>query len=212
MRWEALFWSLFAIAAPGVLRLLWRRFDPSVPHWAQPIVDGAGWLHGLMLPYLALLTGSVPGGLVGLYAIAPYTWFAGGMACLLGLLAVFAFHRIRPRNTLQMHGALSRWQDEPRWALYRASGAIWLQDITLGAGLGFLLSGLEWLITGLAQKPRRLADRDLEPLHRSGISTILFILTRNFWLTAGTQLVFFLMLEIWAGEKQPVEPAAEEQT
>lgn len=201
MRWEALLWSLIAITAPGAVNLLQRRFPLSLPAWAQPLKDGAGWLHGLILPYIALIVGSIPGGLVGLYAIEPVEWFTGGLACLLGLLAVYAFHRMRPQHDLYPRRALSRWQDEPRWALYRAAGALWLQDITLGAGLGLLLSGLEWLVTGWSKTHSEFAKQDREPMYRSGISTILFVLTRNFWLTAGTQLIFFLMLEIWASDE-----------
>lgn len=201
MRWEALLWTLIAVAAPGALRLLWRRFDPELPDWAQPLKDGAGWLHGLLLPYIALLTGSIPGGLAGLYAIKPFEWFTGGLACALGLLAVYAFHRLRPEHALRPRGALSRWQDEPRWALYRAAGALWLQDLALGAGLGWVLSVGEWLFAGWAEEPGSPLSQDPEPLYRSGISTILFILTHNFWLTAGTQLIFFLLLENWASDE-----------
>ncbi len=211
LRWEALLWSIIAVTAPGAVHLLRRRFSPQLPEWAHPIEDGAGWLHGLILPYIALITGSIPGGLAGLYAIKSIEWVSGGLACGFGLLAVYVFHRIRPRNNALLHrSALARWQDEPRWALYRAAGALWLQDVTLGAGLGLLLSGLEWLVTGWSREPHGLASRDREPLYRSAISTILFILTRNFWLTAGTQLIFFLILESWSSSGK-VEAASAEQ-
>lgn len=202
MRWEALLWSLLAIIAPAVAGKIWRRLDPALPDWLDPLIDGAGWLHGLMLPYAALLLGSIPGGLLGLYAITLFGWIAGGLACSLGLIAVVLVYKLRPKATLQPRRALERWKDEPRWAMYRATGAIWLQDLALGAGLGFVLSIAEWVVSSMARKTRDFTRQDREPLYRSGISTILFLVTQNFWITAGTQLVFFVLLEMWAN-RQP---------
>jgi hypothetical protein len=198
MRWEALLWTAATLAAPAGAQLLWRRFKPTSPAWAEPLVNGAGWLHGLLLPYLALLSGSIPGALVGLYAIDALEWFAGTLACLLGLLAVFFAQRLRSEDELQPRSAVGRWKDEPRWALYRATGALWLQDVSLGAGVGLILSAVEWLLTGLSRSPSVFLEQDREPLYRSAVSTALFILTKNFWLTAGTQLVFFVLLENWS--------------
>jgi hypothetical protein len=202
MRWEALLWSVLAIAAPAAAALLWRRTRPSLPPWAEPLVQGAGWLHGLLLPYLALLLGSIPGGLVGLYAIGPLEWITGSLACLLGLIAVIVSHRVHPVNRLHARSAVDRWKDEPRWALYRATGALWVDDLALGAGLGLALSALEWALSGLARNPRDLSGQDPEPLYRSATSTALFLLTHNFWLTAGTQMILFLLLEYWSRAKR----------
>jgi hypothetical protein len=206
MRWEALLWSLLAVTAPAAAQVLWRRINPSLPEWAEPLINGAGWLHGLILPYIALIVGSIPGGLVGLYGTPLLGWIVGGLACLLGLIAVALTHRYRPRSALQSRPALVRWQDEPRWALYRASGALWLQDLALGAGLGFVLSIIEWALSGLSNPARNFIDLDREPLYRSGVSAILFLLTRNFWLTAGTQLFFFILLELWFNQQLSSTP------
>lgn len=202
MRWEALLWSVLAVAAPALAQLLWRRLDARLPDWAQPVAQSAAWIHGLVLPYIALVLGSIPGGLVGLYAIDPLRWIAGSLACALGLIAVAIAHRFGPRPHLLQRSAVDRWVDEPRWALYRGAGALWLGDLALGAGLGWALSGLEWALTGLSSGSTDLKSRDREPLYRSAVSTALFLLTRNFWLTAGTQLIFFFMLEIWSLHEQ----------
>ena len=198
LRFEALLWCALLISAPAAANLLWRRFDPAIPNWTQPFVDGAGWFHGLMLPYFALLVGSIPARLVGLYGFSWWAWLAGGTACLSGLAAVVFANSRRHRPALRARRAIERWKDEPRWALYRATGWLLLNDIGLGAGLGFALSILEWVGNGLTSEPRLLMDQDREGLYRSGVSTILFIITNNFWLTAGTQLVFFTLLELWA--------------
>lgn len=198
MRWEALLWSTLAIAAPALAQLIWRRFNPRLPEWALPLVSSAGWIHGLLLPYLALILGSIPGGLVGLYGIGLLRWIAGSLACALGLIAVVIVHRARPHPHFQQRSAVERWKDEPRWALYRGTGGLWLGDVALGAGLGLVLSGLEWALAGLARSSTDLRSEPREPLYRSAVSTALFLLTRNFWLTAGTQLIFFLMLEVWS--------------
>jgi hypothetical protein len=198
MRWEALIWSLLAISAPAGVQIIWRRFHPKLPEWAKPLIQSAGWLHGLFLPYLALISGSIPGGLVGLYAIDALHWFAGALACVLGVAAVVAARRFLIHPQLRLRSAVDRWKDEPRWALYRATGALWINDFGLGTGVGLLLSGIEWALSGLTRQPNNLKEQDREPLYRSAASTALFLLTHNFWLTAGTQLVFFLLLEIWA--------------
>ena len=198
MRWEALLWSVLAIAAPALAQLLWRRLNPRLPEWALPLVQSAGWMHGLVLPYLALILGSIPGGLVGLHGIGPLHWIAGSLACALGLIAVVIAHRLRPQPHMRQRSAVERWKDEPRWALYRGAGGLWLGDVALGAGLGLVLSGIEWVLTGLARGSTDLKRVSLDPLYRSAVSTALFLLTRNFWLTAGTQLIFFFMLEIWS--------------
>jgi hypothetical protein len=202
MRWEALIWSLLAITAPAGLQMLWRRFHPNMPEWIEPLIPSVGWMHGLFLPYLALISGSIPGGLVGLYAIDPLHWFAGALACLLGLAAVFIARRFQIRPQLHLHSAVDRWKDEPRWALYRATGSLWINDFALGTGAGLLFAGLEWALTGLTRQPNNLKEQDREPLYRSAVSTALFLLTRNFWLTAGTQLAFFVLLETWAERQQ----------
>jgi hypothetical protein len=198
MRWEALLWSVLAITTPAAVQLLWRRRKLDLPTWAQPLIQGASWIHALILPYLALVLGSIPGGLVGLYGTNPLQWFAGGLACLSALLAVFITHRRRSSDEIRPRSAMERWKDEPRWALYRATGGIWLQDLALGAGLGLILSVLEWLLTAITHSSGNISDQDREPLYRSAVSTALFILTQNFWLTAGTQLIFFLLLELWS--------------
>ncbi|MGD8730945.1 MAG: hypothetical protein PVI81_01480 [Anaerolineales bacterium] len=198
MRWEALLWSVLAMTTPAAAQLLWRRFAPRLPDWAQPLTQGASWLHALILPYLALIVGSIPGRLVGLYGIDTYEWFAGGLACLCALLAVYFTYRLRPLDELRPRSAVDRWKDEPRWALYRATAGLWIQDITLGAGLGLILAATEWLLTALAHDSGNISEQDPEPLYRSAVSTALFILTQNFWLTAGTQLIFFLLLETWS--------------
>jgi hypothetical protein len=65
------------------------------------------------------------------------------------------------------------------------------------------------MLSAWTRKPRALTEQDPEPLYRSAISTALFILTHNFWLTAGTQMIFFLLLEHWARvEREPGTDAA----
>jgi hypothetical protein len=82
--------------------------------------------------------------------------------------------------------------DEPRWALYRAAAALWLGDpqYALLAGLG--LAVVEWSLSSvpkLRKDPLRW-----ETMARIASSSVIFALTRSFWLTLVTQAIMLELL------------------
>ncbi len=85
--------------------------------------------------------------------------------------------------------------DEPRWALYRAAGLIWLGG--WGLLVGFALGVLEW---SLRTRPWLAENRSDSTtwliLVRLAISSLLFALTGNFWLTSFSQTAGWFVLSL----------------
>jgi hypothetical protein len=205
-QWEVALWVGLAILSPALARSTWPRvvsllsLSETVQDLAQRL---APWLWGIAPAYLALITGAVPARFFGLTGHSPLAWIGGAIICgaLIGLAAVIRWPKgAWPTPT---HGVL----DEPRWALYRAAGMLWVPRPELGLLIGLGLAILEWTIHFRPWKgPLR------ETLHRSGEmdrmwpagtwetvvrvagSSLLFTVTRNFWLTALSQGVLLGML------------------
>ena len=205
---EAVGWTLLALLAPVLAPRLWARFSSSHPSAAAALPPLAPWLHGVAIPYLALLAGSVSGRDFGLYALPEPSWSYGLPAISLGLLAV-ALVRRRWRNPeADDLDPWTRWLDEPRWALYRATGGLLLDSLAYGTALGIAVAACEWCLAGLAARRRPpLSTAGLDPLIRALTSGALFLITGNFWLTAGAQLLLLLLLQAAA---HPPGPAPEQ--
>ena len=195
----AAFWVALAILSPVLAELTWPRVRPKVASWIDLAERIGPWLWGIGPAYLALITGAIPARFFGLTGHSAFAWFGGAIICgaLIGIAALLSWPAGEwPKPT---RGVL----DEPRWALYRAAGILWLGRIELGLLLGLGLALLEW---SARFRPWRNGDGlslrastnwragTWETLARIAGSALVFALTRNFWLTALTQAVFLGMI------------------
>ena len=178
------------------------KLSESTQDLAQQL---APWLWGIVPAYLALITGAIPARFFGLTGHSPLAWFGGAIVCgaLVGLAALAPWPEGDwPTPT---HGVL----DEPRWALYRAAGVLWVPRPELGLLIGLGLGLIEWAICFKpwmgplkeTLRSRRTAEVDVgwspgtwETVARVAGSSLLFASTRNFWLTALSQAVLLGMV------------------
>jgi hypothetical protein len=205
---EALFWVSLAIIAPALINPAWPpvvsllKLSESTQDLAQRL---APWLWGIVPAYLALITGAIPARFFGLTGRSPVAWFGGAIICgaLVGLAGLVRW----PDGTWPnpTRGVL----DEPRWALYRAAGMLWMPRPELGLLIGLALGLVEW---GIRYRPWkgpllktlrtwRTAEVDSrwpagtwETVARIAGSNLIFAMTRNLWLTALTQAVLLGMV------------------
>ncbi len=184
MVWEAALWCGLAWAGATGIPALAVWLGRQAGEAGREAVRGLPWLHLLPL-YLALMTGAVSGRDAGLYGQDAARWAGGAIACavVLGVAAGLLWWRVA---AIQWPPAWVALADEARWALYRAAGALWLGHALGGAGVGAVLSGLEWLAQARPWQGWREAWLGLSRLL---ISSMLFALTGNAWLTAAAHLV-----------------------
>jgi hypothetical protein len=197
-----------AILSPALARPAWPRaislfsLSDSTRALAQRL---APWLWGIVPAYLALISGAIPARFFGLTGHSPLTWFGGAVICgaLIGLAALIRWPEAAWPTSAR--GVL----DEPRWALYRAAGILWIPGPELGLLMGLVLALVEWAIRfrpwkgPLKETLRkwRTAEVDAqwppgtwETLARMAGSSLLFATTHNFWLTALSQAVLLRMM------------------
>jgi hypothetical protein len=165
----------------------------------------APWLWGIIPAYLALITGAIPARFFGLTGHSPVAWFGGAIICgaLVGIAGLVHWPDGAWPNPTR--GVL----DEPRWALYRAAGVLWMPNLEQGLLIGLALGLVEWAVcykpwTGPLIKTLRTwrtAEMDArwpagtwETVVRVAGSSLIFATTRNFWLTALTQAVLLGMV------------------
>jgi hypothetical protein len=165
----------------------------------------APWLWGIVPAYLALITGAIPARFFGLTGHSPLAWFGGAIICgaLVGIAVLVHWPDGAWPNPTQ--GVL----DEPRWALYRAAGVLWMPSPEQGLLMGLALGLVEWAIffkpwKGPLHKTLRGWRTDevdtqwspgtWETVVRVASSSLIFATTRNFWLTALTQAVLLGMV------------------
>ncbi len=193
-----------AILSPALVQATWPRAVSllKLSELTQDIFQRlAPWLWGIAPAYLALITGAIPARFFGLTGHSPLAWFGGAILCgaLVGLAGLVRW----PDGTwpTPTRGVL----DEPRWALYRAAGVLWLSSRPeLGLLMGLGLALLEWAIRfkpwkgPLLSTLRAWRTDEVDARWRPGTwetvarlagSSLIFALTRNFWLTALTQAV-----------------------
>ncbi len=205
---EALFWVGLAILSPALITPAWPRMasflvlTETTQDLAQRL---APWLWGIVPAYLALITGAIPARIFGLTGQSPLAWFGGAIVCgaLVGLAGLVRW----PDGTWPnpTRGVL----DEPRWALYRAAGVLWMPRPELGLLIGLALGLIEWAIRyrpwkGPLLKTLRMWRTEevdsrgpagtWETVARVAGSSLIFAATRNFWLTALTQAVLLSMV------------------
>lgn len=191
MPWEALIWCAVAAIAPAVVAAYWPSAKRRLGTAGQPLGQLGPWLHGIGPAYLALIRGAILSRDAGLRGHDLLSWVGGALAgaALVWLLVLGAR---RYASDQPWPDPLQALADEPRWTLYRAAGALWLGSHTLGTGVGLGLGLLEW---ALLHKPWA-AEWTVQPqaagtLLRLSCSALVFLITRNFWLTclAGAALL-----------------------
>jgi hypothetical protein len=210
MPWEAALWSLALIISPFVASWAWPRVQESFGDWREPLEAVAPWVHSLLLPYLALLTGSIIGRDAGLYGHSTAGWVSGAIACGLGLVAAALFLRKRPVKLPWSHTLSATLREETRWALYRASAALWVTSFPASIAIGTALALVETMVRVLQEeKTNRFAPANGASLLRALFSGLLFGLTRNFWLTAATQMAIVVLFNMpWSNKiNKPVTNA-----
>lgn len=202
MPWEAALWSLALIISPIAASWAWPRVQESFGDWREPLEAAAPWVHSLLLPYLALLTGSIIGRDAGLYGHSTASWVSGTAACGLGLAAAALFLRKRPVKIPWSHTLSETLREETRWALYRASAALWVTSFPASVAIGTALALAETAVRVLQEEEEnRFTLANGASLLRALFSGLLFGLTRNFWLTAATQMAIAALFNMpWSKE------------
>ncbi len=202
MPWEAAVWSIALIISPIVGSWTWPRLRYRLGSWREPLESAAPWVYSLLLPYLALLTGSIIGRDAGLYGHSLSNWVSAAVACGLGLTAAILLLRTRPLKLPWSHTLSETLREEPRWAMYRASAALWFVSLPVSVGIGASLAFAETAIWFLQEgKTDRIKLAAGARLLRALFSGLLFGLTRNFWLTAATQAVIVTLFNMPRSEE-----------
>jgi hypothetical protein len=223
MDFEAAVWVGISLGAPAAAAWAWPRLEGpwrARVETLRPLARGA---HAILPAYLALLRGAVLGRDLGLYGPGAGWVAAGLLAAAGGLGAAFAarrwltprvhtthpdssagppppgspsrFRRSGPRSGVPVPSPVVALQEEPRWALYRAAGILWVGSSTLGVALGVGLAGLDaFLAAGAWRAESRSRPGSWSPLLRAGFSGALFLMTRSFWLTAAVQIAVLMLL------------------
>ena len=197
MPWEAAAWSLALIVSPIVVRWVWPQIRDKYGAWREPLETAAPWVYSLLLPYLALITGSIIGRDVGLYGHSLSSWVSVTVACGLGLVAASFLLRTRPIKLPWTHTFSETLREEARWAMYRASAALWAVSFPVSVAIGIALAFAEtavWVLQG--EKTDRFKLASGARLLRALFSGLLFGLTRNFWLTAAVQATIVALFNV----------------
>lgn len=195
MIWPAALWSALGVLGIPVARRLEHLFSGWVAPAVANLKAAAPWLHGLVPPFAALFSGAVPAPLLGLYGRLDWLqWLLGGLITvgLLGAVGAVLKRASTAAPEVDLEGAVLA---EPRWALYRATGQLWLGSLWLGTLVGLGLAAAEW---GWSEEVWR-GDRRRDPLVCLGLarltwSNLIFALTANFWMVLAFQIVW---LQLW---------------
>jgi len=178
-------WVGLAVASPALAARLWPRFRERLGDRAELVERLAPWAHGFAPAYLALFSGAIQAREAGLIGHQPLTWIGGTLACAIWLGLATAWRPPAERWPEAARGVL----DEPRWTLYRAAGSQWSGQPQIGGLVGLVLALSEWGLGGWVQ-----GRVEWRTLARLASSSVVFALTRNFWLTALAQAGLLVLL------------------
>lgn len=207
MIWEATLWSLLSMAAPALVRHFNDRIRGLLGGWYEPAANLSPWLHGLLIPFLALLLGSTTAGGLGLRVRPPAQWPSAILALLSGLVIAWSALRIRPLHLHSLIPAEDVLHEEPRWALYRATGGLWTGSLAIGSVVGFGLAVAELSLAYLPWRedgPPSAASVAL--LMRAAFSCAIYLVSGNFWLALGLQAGILLLAH--RSDRRPVDVPA----
>lgn len=180
---EAALWCAIAVTLPLGARWL----EPRLPAlWRAPIAESRNALpvlYAFFPAYPALLFGSISGRDAGLYGLARTSWLIGGGLTLgLALAAWIAAQRPELPDSLRL--PLADLLPLPRWALYWASGRLWLGNAWLGALAALALIALEWGLPMFALDRRLRWDaRQRVLLAEAVMASAIFAVSSSFWAT-----------------------------
>ncbi len=193
MTWEAAFWVGLALAARASTKATLVWLESRGFRWVDLLSEFAPWLHGLLIAYLALVSGAILGRHAGLYGHTLRGW-AAGAALTVALLAI-AYLLPRWRTLpLSLPPPLETALDEPRWALYRAAGHLWTGVFLGGLAIGLGLAVVEWILNWRPWRSApELGPRAWGDLLRTATSTLVFGVSGNLWLTLIAQLSLAVM-------------------
>jgi len=184
-RWETVVWVGLAVASPALATKVWPRFRDRFGNWAELMERFAPWAHGFAAAYLALFSGAIRAREAGLLGHQPSAWAGSALACAIWLGLATTWKPPGTRWPEPDRGVL----DEPRWTLYRAAGSQWLGQPQLGGLAGLAMALSEWGLAGWVQ-----GRVEWQTLARLASSSVVFALTRNFWLTALAQAGLLILL------------------
>ena len=186
---EAGIWCAAALLSAPTAQWVTRRWP-----WLLRAAPLAPWIYGLGPPFAALMRGAVLPREFGLEGFRPQDWLTGALIAAAVVAGAALALRTRPTGWEQLD-AVNAVLDEARWGLYRAAGVAWTASVLPGAAIGLGLSLVEaHLRKGTRGGPRFWAFSESLALLRPAGSTLLFILTRNVWLTALAQAGLILAL------------------
>ena len=185
VRWETVAWVGIAVASPALATVLWPRLRARFGEWAELVERFAPWAHGFGPAYLALLSGGIRAREAGLLGHEPLAWVGAALACAIWLRLATVWWPDAAHWPEPNRGVL----DEPRWTLYRAAGSQWVGHPQIGGLVGLVLALSEWGLGGRVQ-----GRVEWQTLARLASSTVVFALTRNFWLTALAQAGLLIVL------------------
>ncbi len=197
---EAVFWTLLLLLAPVLTARYWATLGERFARIAPELEALAPWVHGVGIPYLAVILGSVSGRQVGLQGNSLERWFTSILACGISLSAAYFLRRritspLDPERTFQ-----AALLDEVRWAFYRGVAALWLPfpfSALPGLGLAWVEQSLTHVI---AEGWRPPTPQYWKTVLRAALSALIFALTRNFWITTATQMLLTVHLAAQPGQ------------
>lgn len=203
----------------GLGRLINRLRRFFFNPWAEELIR---LIYYLGIPFLAAVNGLLGADLLGIsgtdwldsrsaQGFLWEDWMEGvglAVAALLAVVGVWFSARLVSRwaglapVTLPLHAPL--WQrllhavyDQVHWAFYRSGPILWLNDLYWGTFAGLALVLLEAALNPAlwwALKSPATAGPALFRLGMAWVSALLFLATRNLWLTAGVHLVLAALL------------------
>jgi len=191
-----------------------RTRDYLLIPWVEEAIR---FCYYLGIPFLAAVNGLLPADLLGIQGTAwvdgqsvqgfPWAeWMQGiglTVAAAVAMMAVWFVGRWASSRAWlvpvspDLPGAL--WQrlmhafyDQIHWAFYRSGPILWLEDVYWGTFVGLALVLLEMLLNPSVRWSLKNSDTAGPPLFRFGmawITALLFLATKNLWLTIGFHLV-----------------------
>jgi hypothetical protein len=186
---EAGIWCAAALLAAPAARWVTRRWP-----WLRRAAPLAPWVYGLGPPFAALMRGAVLPREFGLDGFRPQDWLTGALIAAAVVAGAALALRTRPRGWDRLD-PVDATLDEARWGLYRAAGVAWTASMLPGAAIGLGLALVEgYLRSATRGAPRIWASSQPLALLRPVGSFLLFVLTRNIWLTALAQAGLILAL------------------
>lgn len=198
---QAVGWCALALAAWPLADWLGPRLRAALGGRAEAVLMWGPWLLGLGPMVLAWLSGAVPARFLGLLGVGGWLGWLASALLITGMWfgARWFVHNRGPwAAAYPLDWAVL---DEPRWALYRAAGWLWVMDRGWGLLIGLGLTLVEWALRHHLWRAENRASADTcLTLLRLALSSLVFALTGNLWLTIIFQVALLQLLA------SPAEP------